>query len=102
MEEENQRIPRPPTMGMTAREVLERQGRPEPIYRSDDGRAYNTAQQARPGPRDIFTPDMAADRRNELIQVARNCVMLFDAAHVTGAEKCYVGRLCQQMLEFHS
>ena len=120
MEDENQRIPSPPPRGMTAHEILEREGRrpvgrppedrPQPSYPANDVRANagigggygEVAFTATPRPAAIFTGlDMAADRRNELIQVARNCVMLFDSAHVTGAEQCYVGRLCQTMLEFH-
>ena len=43
---------------------------------------------------------MSPSRRKELAELALNCCTLFDAAKVTSREKCYVGKLCQLLLEF--
>ena len=43
---------------------------------------------------------MSPSRRKELVDLALNCCSLFDAAKVQGYEKCYVGKLCQHLLEF--
>ena len=43
---------------------------------------------------------ISPSRRKELVDLALNCCLLFDAAKVQGYEKCYVGKLCQHLLEF--
>ncbi len=44
----------------------------------------------------------APKRRKELVDLALSCCALFDAANVLDDEKCYVGQLCQRLLEFPS
>ena len=39
-------------------------------------------------------------RREELTELAKKCCALFDKYEVKASEKCYVGRLCQAILEF--
>lgn len=45
-------------------------------------------------------PRRTAARRHELTQLALEACKLFDKYHVLPHEKCYVGRLCQTLLEF--